>query len=81
MSAPPSICNGTLKAPERGVDTKEVMTESTANDDWPKAVCPNCEEAVPVAGNSVSMWRKVLIVCPVCGTRSEMEPFAKLGWR
>jgi hypothetical protein len=51
------------------------------SDEWPKAVCPSCEEAVPVAGNSVSMWRKVLIVCPACGCRSEMEPFAKLGWR
>jgi hypothetical protein len=50
-------------------------------DEWPKAVCPHCEEAVPVAGNTVTMWRKVLIVCPACGTRSEMTPFAKLGWR
>jgi len=69
-----------LKAHERGVD-HYVMAEGVANDEWPKAVCPNCEEAVPVSGNTASMWRKTLIVCPACGTRSEMEPFAKLGWR
>jgi hypothetical protein len=57
------------------------MSEPVCSDDWPKAVCPNCEEAVPVRGNSVSMWRKVLLVCPACHKRSEMEPFAKLGWR
>jgi hypothetical protein len=51
------------------------------SDEWPKAVCPGCEEAVPLAGNTVPMWRKVLIVCPACGSRSEMEPFANLGWR
>ncbi len=57
------------------------MSDRVFTDEWPKAVCPDCGEAVPVAGNTVHMWRKVLMVCPACGTRSEMEPFAKLGWR
>jgi hypothetical protein len=55
--------------------------ENTFSEDWPKAVCPSCREAVPVAGNTIPMWRKVLMVCPACGIRSEMEPFANLGWR
>jgi len=57
------------------------MSERPWDDEWPKAICPNCEEAVPVAGNSISMWRKAWLVCPACETRSVMEPFATLGWR
>ena len=40
-------------------------------------LCAHCRNPIELAKIAVRQE----IVCPACGTRSEMEPFAKLGWR